>query len=150
MMQESLRGFYFHALDRGDPEAAEARVRSMMALADAVPEAFRPVIELEAAYFCSAYGRCADLSWRRPEEVEKSPFVEKHTRGRSEAAVLLADGETEEALVKLREIHHYMAQNDALDESAFVMAEIERLWQHWDLPGPVSAAVVTNPERPRS
>jgi hypothetical protein len=130
---------YHHALDRGDPEAAEAHVRSLVALADAVPAPFRPVIELEAAYFASAYGRCEDLGLKPPKEVGKSLMVDGHARRRAEAAALLAEGETKDALVKLRAIHRYMARNEALDESAFIMAEIERLCLHWGLPQPPSA-----------
>ena len=130
---------YYHALDRADLEAAEAHVRALVALADAVPDPFRPVIELEAAYFASAYGCCEDLGLKPPEEVGKSLMVEGHARKRAEAAALLAEGETKDALVKLRAIHDYMARHEALDESAFIMAEIERLCQRWGLPQPRSA-----------
>jgi hypothetical protein len=129
---------YLHAVDRGDLEEAEAHVRAMLAMTDTVPEAFRPVIEIEAAYFGSAYGRLGNLDLKRPEEVEKSPFVEARTRERAGAAVLLAEGQTELARAKLSGIYGYMARNEGLDESAFIMAEIERLCRHWGLPQPKS------------
>ena len=128
---------YYNALDRRDLEAAESHVRSWVALADGVAEASRAVIEIEAAYFSAAYGRLEDLDLKRPEEVGKSWVVQKPTRRRAEAARLLADGEEEDAMDMLRDVHGAMARKGE-DESGFIRAEIERLCRHWGLSPPQS------------
>lgn len=136
---------YFHALDRADPQAAETHVRAMVELADGVPDAFRPVIELESAYFDAAYGRDAGAGSDGLARIGKSPLVEEHARCRAEAAVLLVEGAIEVARAKLDATYDHMARNEALDESAFVMAEIERLCRSWGLPQPEPAPVDASP-----
>ncbi len=126
-----------HALDRGDVEAAGEHIRYMVDHAATALPAYRPVIDVAAAYFEAACGGDAASARRRLEGAGKSVLLsfDPTARIRAEGAVLLAEGDAEGAYEKLREAYVSIAgKRDWGHES--IMAEIRRLCRDRGLPDP--------------
>jgi hypothetical protein len=93
---------YYYNLDTGNiAEARKFLQRQLMAL-DQMPSIVRPNFLLEAAYFEARYHANAETA-RRWLEQARGGIVERATRLRVEAAVLLAEGRKDEARVRIQE-----------------------------------------------
>ncbi|HEU4455732.1 MAG TPA: hypothetical protein VFR81_21895 [Longimicrobium sp.] len=84
---------YRHALDSGRPAEAGEHLRRALVLAPATPAPFRPVLQLEAAFFEAAHRGDPGAARRRLDGAAASPMAEPALRLRAEAAVLAAEGE---------------------------------------------------------
>ncbi|MDW8328200.1 MAG: hypothetical protein RMK99_16685 [Anaerolineales bacterium] len=92
---------YFYALDRGEVERAGELLDLCRQQAQGFPEAARPMIFAEAAYFAARYRQDTHAA-RMLLEQAQGGFIEKHSRLRAEAAVLLAEGKPVESAEKAR------------------------------------------------
>jgi hypothetical protein len=89
---------YFHFLDAGDVDTARIHAMGALELADTLPPAFKPSMELEAAYFIAHYDGDVARARQLYEGVPKRGLgIYEYERGRTEAAILLAEGQNEEA-----------------------------------------------------
>jgi hypothetical protein len=129
---------YLHALDRGDPAAAGAQIGALAARVDDAPEAFRPVVRVEAAYFDAAYRGDAAGARARLDGAGTSPLLDAHTRARAEAAVLLAGGDPERGREAVRALHAELASAPAAG-SSFQADELLRLCRSRGVPEPAAA-----------
>lgn len=128
---------YEHALDRGDIQAAREHMSYMLDHLGSAPIDFRPIINVEAAYFEAAYDdapasarRRLGGAWKRAVHARDATAVQC-----AEGAVLLAEGNVEEGYARLRDV--YATLTDSRDLSAEpVMLEIRRLCRARGLPDP--------------
>lgn len=128
---------YEHALDRGDIPAAREQIRYLVDRIGHAPIDFRPVIEVEVAYFEAAYEGDAESARRRLDGAGKRAVhgLEATASLCAEGALLLAEGDAAGACARLREAHAALAQNpDWTSEAA--MEEIRRLCRARGLPDP--------------
>jgi hypothetical protein len=88
---------YSWALDRGDVDGAGAFLDRALAAQDQLPAASRPALFLEAAYFTARHREDAAGARAFLAQAKGSALIEPYTRRRSEAAVLLAEGDQEGA-----------------------------------------------------
>lgn len=96
----NLFGFYY-ALDRGEVARAGEHIDLCLQQADGFPEAVRPMLYAEAAYF-TAHHRQDAVAARHLLQSASGGMTEAHTRLRAEAAVLLAEGRFVESAEKAR------------------------------------------------
>lgn len=132
---------YEHALDRGDVPAAREHIRYLVDRIGHAPIDFRPVIDVEAAYFEAAYDGDAASARRRLDGAAKRAVFALEATGSlcAEGALLLAEGDAAGAYAKLREAHTALAKRpDWSSEAALV--EIRRLCRVRGLPDPGDAA----------
>jgi hypothetical protein len=94
---------YFQTLDAGEPERAAAYLDRVLCLWQTLPPLVRSHYFLEAAYFEGRYGRDADAARAWLDLAQGGLLVERHTRLRAEAAVLLAEGHREAARARAEE-----------------------------------------------
>jgi Zn-dependent protease len=87
---------YYHRLDRGEVKPASELLDLALEHITGLPEAARPALLTEAAYFTAAHRRDAGAA-RKWLAQAQGGMVETHTRLRAEAAVLLAEGKSVEA-----------------------------------------------------
>ncbi len=94
---------YCWELDRGNTAEAGAWLDRSMALLDAAPSYLHPAMMVEAAWFEAARrGRAAEArGWF--DRIEASPLMPRWSLLRAEAAVLAAEGRSEEAAAKRAE-----------------------------------------------
>ena len=94
---------YCWELDRGNTAEAGEWLDRGMAHLDAAPAYLRPAMMVEAAWFEAAQrGRAAEArGWH--DRMEASPLMPRWSLLRAEAAVLAAEGRTEEAAAKRAE-----------------------------------------------
>ena len=126
-----------HALDRGDIPAAREHMSYMLHRLGSAPIDFRPIINVEAAYFEAAYDgagasarRRLGGAWKRAVHARDATAVQC-----AEGAVLLAEGNVEEGYARLRDA--YAALANSQDPSAgLVMVEVRRLCRARGLPDP--------------
>ncbi|WP_218082654.1 hypothetical protein [Anthocerotibacter panamensis] len=88
---------YYWALDRKEISQAAQFLERAMANREGYPASFRPLLLLETAYFIAMYDQNPGLA-RQWFDAAKGGMVDQHTRLRAQAAVLLAEGKTEEAM----------------------------------------------------
>ena len=94
---------YQWALDKGDIEEAARHLDYTTKHLDVYPEAFRPVIAMEVAYFEARHRNNPESARQWFSTGHKTSFVEPPSRLRVEAALALAEGRDEEAGVKARQ-----------------------------------------------
>lgn len=92
---------YFYALDRDEVQRAGELLDLCRQQAQGFPESARPMIFAEAAYFTARYRQDAAAARALLEQAQGS-VIEKHSRLRAEAAVLLAEGKPVESAEKAR------------------------------------------------
>jgi Peptidase family M50 len=92
---------YYHALDCGRLEEAHQRLDQTVTLQQVVMPEYRAVIFLESAYFLAFHRHDASAA-RSALDIATGGIAEKPTWLRAEAAVLLAEGQYEEAASKAR------------------------------------------------
>lgn len=92
---------YFYALDRDEVQRAGELLDLCRQQAQSFPESARPMIFAEAAYFTARYRQDAAAARALLEQAQGN-IIEKHSRLRAEAAVLLAEGKPVESAEKAR------------------------------------------------
>lgn len=93
---------YYHALDTGDSVATQKYLASMQVAYTTVPSLIRPTIALESAFFEAYYQHNGEAA-RAWLAQGKGGIIDRSTRKRVEAAILLAEGKTEEARTRIDE-----------------------------------------------
>jgi hypothetical protein len=88
---------YFQALDMGEPERAAAYLDHTLSLWQKLSPLLRSTYYLEAAYFEARYGGDPATARAWLDLCKGGMLVDRHTRWRAEAAVLLAEGQAEAA-----------------------------------------------------
>jgi hypothetical protein len=94
---------YQWALDKENIEEAERHLDYAAKHLDVYPEAFRPIIAMEVAYFEARHRKNPESARQWFSTGHKTSFVEPPSRLRVEAALALAEGRDEEAGVKARQ-----------------------------------------------
>lgn len=94
---------YQWALDKENIEEAERHLDYTVKHLEVYPEAFRPIIAMEVAYFEARHRKNSKSAWQWYTIGKKNSFVEPPSRLRVEAALALAEGHVEEAGVKARQ-----------------------------------------------
>lgn len=104
MFESSARSLaYMRALDSGDLEKAAEKLDATLALFDRVPEISQPGFAIHGAFF-EARHRGNPAKAREYLEIGKGGlFVDSHFVAEVEAAIALAEGDTETAAAKARE-----------------------------------------------
>ncbi len=87
---------YYHALDTGNVVGAKQFLERQLTQLNQLPSIIRPNFALEAAYFEARYHANPEAA-RRWLAQTKGGIVDRCTRARVEAAVLLAEGKRDEA-----------------------------------------------------
>jgi hypothetical protein len=82
---------YYHALDRGEVEAAAAHLERGLSALEKHPRLFRPAVCLAAAYFTARYRGDAAKAREYLRESKGVVLVEPYARLRTEAAILFAE-----------------------------------------------------------
>ncbi|GAC1372152.1 MAG: hypothetical protein NVSMB44_39810 [Ktedonobacteraceae bacterium] len=93
---------YYHALDSGDVQGAQRYLEQMLAARMNVPALIRGGFALEASYFEACYQRNAAQA-RVWLAQARGGIIDRCTRLRVESAVLLAEGEREQARKSINE-----------------------------------------------
>lgn len=93
---------YYHELDMGNSIAAQHYLERMQAAYSTVPSLVRPTIALESAFFEAYYQHNAESAsaWFAQG---KGGIIDRTTRKRGEAAILLAEGKIQEARAQIDE-----------------------------------------------
>jgi hypothetical protein len=94
---------YQWALDKGNIEAAAQYLDYIIQRLDKYPEAFRPLVAMEAAYFEARHRRNPTAAREWFGKGHKTSFIEPTGRLRIESAVALAEERHEEAETKARQ-----------------------------------------------
>jgi hypothetical protein len=118
---------YLNALDIRNTDSARAQVERLQAMRATAPAAFRPVIDAESAYFAAAYTADADGAQRSWDRVQSSPLLDRYTRRRAEAAVLLATGQRDRGTTLLQEVIVELERQPALAGRDLFLGEMRRL-----------------------
>lgn len=92
---------YYHWLDHGDVQRAGELMAQSVAQHAGLPQAARPALFAEAAYYAARH-RADAVEARASLEKARGGMLDTHTRQRAEAAVLLVEGKTVEAAEKAR------------------------------------------------
>lgn len=88
---------YARALDTGDAAGAGRLLDHSLGHLEGLPAAFRPSVMLEAAYYTARHRNDPATARAWLDRAKGGMMVERHTRLRVEAAVLLAEGRSGEA-----------------------------------------------------
>lgn len=125
------------ALHREDVEAAGEHIVYLLDHRDGAYPAYRPVIDLAAAYFEAAYAGDSESARSRLEGAGKSALLafDPTVRTRTEGAVLLAEGDAEGASEKFREAYATL-ESEWNWGNETTMAEIRRLCEARGLGNP--------------
>lgn len=126
-----------HALDREDVAAAAEHIRYLVGHVACVPAAYRPVIEIAAAYFEAACDGDVASARSRLAGAGNSAWLalDPTARIRAEGVILLAEGDAAGAYEKLREAYTSLAGVGGLGSES-TMAEVRRLCRARGLPDP--------------
>lgn len=93
---------YYHGLDTGDSIAAQTYIERLQAAYATIPSLVRPTIALESAFFEAYYQHNAEAA-RAWFAQGKGGIIDRSTRKRVEASILLAEGKAEEARTQIDE-----------------------------------------------
>ena len=113
---------YYHALDTGDIVGAKQFLERQLAQLNELPSIVRPNFALEAAYFEARYHNNPVAAHRWLEQA-KGGIIDRCTRARVEAAVLLAEGKKDEARTRIRE-----GLSSVKDAMYLGSGRIEEMW----------------------
>jgi hypothetical protein len=94
---------YYAALDRGDAATAGQWLVHALDRLDALPKAFRAAYRVEAAYFAGRWRQDPDRARALLDQVGDDCPVNRASRLRAEAALLLAEGDRAAAVDRARE-----------------------------------------------
>ncbi|MEO1653790.1 MAG: hypothetical protein AAFU64_09605, partial [Bacteroidota bacterium] len=103
MFKLYLKGYlYLIYLDRGELEKAEAYLNDYLGGLDEVPKAYQAILQLDQAFFLSHFKKEARQAREIYESVGESPFIPPHYKARTQAGILLAEGNHKEAIIQAK------------------------------------------------
>ncbi|MBL8236550.1 MAG: hypothetical protein JNM66_03975 [Bryobacterales bacterium] len=115
---------YFRELDRGETEAAGEWLDRSLECLTAAPEFFRVAAVLEAAWFEGAVRGRAAVAREWLERAESTALMPRWCRLRTEAAVLAAEGNVEEAVEKRTEALRLLADAPVSGATALLREQL--------------------------
>jgi hypothetical protein len=125
----SLPAYSYH-LDRGEIEAAGQALDEAIANLELFPAGVKQNVALEAAYFVAAHRNDAAAACAWLNQSKGGLLIEAHSRGRAEAAVLLAEGKLDQARraaeQALAAIPKAFDRGGAIGEAEMIQALLDR------------------------
>ncbi len=117
---------YYRYLDCASYDQAAEHLDYAITYKDKYPSAFQPMLTIEAAFFHAFYHNNPEQAEQWLQATPDSPFVKSYTRKRAEAAIAVANNDTQKANNILESAHHNLSKEEA--QNSGVLLE-KTLWE---------------------